>query len=153
MARHVNYDPSTSIEILVSNLGGAIAYRNPVGNKPESIVVEPDGTFKIFLPTMTSMGRDKFTVAHELGHYYLHFPRIHAEDPSSGMKAYRWIEDANPDLQRCEWEANWFAAAFVMPAALFTQLFHQGGKEHVVEVLGVSPKAAEVRAGSLGLAA
>ncbi|MDM9623037.1 ImmA/IrrE family metallo-endopeptidase [Rhizobium sp. S96] len=153
IARHVGYEPETSIEILVSKLGGGIAYRNPVGDKPESIVVEPSGMFKIFLPTMTSMGRDKFTIAHELGHYFLHFPKIHAVDPTAGMKAYRWVEDDNPDLQRCEWEANWFAAAFVMPTEIFTRLFREGGKTKVVSVLGVSPKAAEVRAGSLGLPA
>ncbi|MGO6998290.1 ImmA/IrrE family metallo-endopeptidase [Rhizobium leguminosarum] len=153
IAQHLNYDPESSIEILVSRLGGAISYRNAVGDKPESIVVEPAGSFKIFLPTMTSTGRDKFTVAHELGHYYLHFPIIHADDPEAGMKAYRWVDENNRDLQRCEWEANWFAASFVMPKQLFERLFHEGGKEKVVEVLGVSPKAAEVRAGSLGLAA
>ncbi|WHO77454.1 ImmA/IrrE family metallo-endopeptidase [Rhizobium leguminosarum] len=153
MARYVNYEPEAPIEILVSKLGGAIAYQNAVGDKPESIVVEPNGSFKIFLPTMTSMGRDKFTVAHELGHFYLHFPMIHKADPAAGMKAYRWVEDNNPDLQRCEWEANWFAASFVMPTDLFRRLYEEGGKSKVVEVLGVSPKAAEVRAGSLGLAA
>lgn len=152
LARHIEYDPKGPIEPVVSNLGGGIAYRNAVGQKPESIVIEPKGTFKIFLPTMTSMSRDKFTIAHELGHYYLHFPMIQTQDPNAGMKAYRWVEN-DPDLQRCEWEANWFAASFVMPEQAFRDLWAGGGKSRVAEVLGVSPKAAEVRAESLKLAA
>lgn len=153
LARHIGYDPKGPIEPLVSSLGGAIAYRNAVGQKPESIVIEPRGNFKIFLPTMTSMNRDKFTIAHELGHFYLHFPIIHSQDPEAGMKAYRWIEGSNAEQQRCEWEANWFAASFVMPEELFKDLYERGGRDRVVDVLGVSAKAADVRAESLKLAA
>jgi hypothetical protein len=153
LAVKVRYDPKSPIEPLVSSLGGAIAYRNAIGSKPESIVIEPRGAFKIFLPTMTSINRDKFTIAHELGHYYLHFPIVHAKDPSAGMKAYRWVEGNNAELQRCEWEANWFAASFVMPEVLFMTLYREGGEERVVDVLGVSPKAAKVRAESLKLVA
>lgn len=151
VARAIGFQAGTAIEPLVSNLRGSIAYRNAVGDKPESILVEPDGSFRIFLPTMTSMNRDKFTIAHELGHYYLHFPLIKHEFPLDGMRAYRWVDDANADLQRCEWEANWFAASFVMPSDEFKELFASGGISKVVNALGVSERAAKVRAETLGL--
>lgn len=69
------------------------------------------------------------------------------------MRATRWVDDSDPDLQRCEWEANWFAASFVMPESRFRASFNQGGVPAVVSEFGVSEKAAMVRAKSLDLQA
>jgi Zn-dependent peptidase ImmA (M78 family) len=152
IAREIGYDPEGPIETVVSTVGGSISYQNATGDRPESILIEPNESFKIFLPTLTSMGRDKFTIAHELGHYFLHFPLVQARHPSDGMRAYRWLdENTSADLKRCEWEANWFAAAFVMPDELFRELHSEGGVEEVSHRFGVSMKAAQVRAQSLGL--
>lgn len=152
LAIAIDYDPEGPIETLVSMLGGSIHYRNATGDRPESILIEPNESFKVFLPTLTSMSRDKFTIAHELGHYFLHFPLVQAEYPDDGMKAYRWLdENTSPDQKRCEWEANWFAAAFVMPEQIFRKLHEKGGVENVVARLGVSKKAAQVREQALGL--
>jgi len=154
LAEELGYDPEGPIENVVSQSGGAIQYRNAVGTRPESIKVQPDESFKIFLSTLTSMSRDKFTIAHELGHFFLHFPIVRAEFPGDGMRAFRWLDDDAPeDLKRCEWEANWFAAAFVMPETTFRELHREGGLANVANRLGVSMKAAEVRAKSLALPA
>jgi hypothetical protein len=152
IARMLSYGPGSPIESVVSMLGGAISFRNPVGeSKPESIRVEPDRSFKIFLPSMTSASRDRFTIAHELGHFFLHFPKVQSAYPGDGMKAYRWVEDGEVNLQRCEWEANWFAASFVMPNAAFRESYIANGKARTASLFGVSEKACEVRASSLGL--
>lgn len=152
LAVELDYDPEGPIETIVSGVGGSIHYRNAVGARPESIKVRPDETFKIYLPTLTSMGRDKFTIAHELGHLFLHFPIVRAVYPNDGMRAYRWLdEDASEDMRRCEWEANWFAASFVMPEDLFTKVYNKHGVQGTSIRLGVSMKAVEVRAQSLGL--
>jgi hypothetical protein len=151
VAAEVNYEAGMPIEGLVADLEGAITYRNAVGPRPESIQVEPNRSFEIFLPTMTSMSRDRFTIAHELGHLFLHFPIVQEANPNDGMIAYRWVDDTNPDLQRCEWEANWFAAAFTMPEALFTQLYTASDLSIAASVFGVSEQAVRIRAKSLGL--
>jgi hypothetical protein len=152
VAIELSFDPGDSIESVVSELGGAISYRNPIGEEiPESIRVEPSRKFKIFLSSLTSSSRDRFTVAHELGHFFLHFPLVAQAHPGYGMRATRWVDDSNPDLQRCEWEANWFAAAFIMPEAKVRASFNQGGVYAIVSEFGVSEKAALVRAKSLNL--
>lgn len=152
VARAVSYTPGSPIETVVSSLGGAISFKNPVGeSKPESIRVEADRSFKIFLPSMTSASRDRFTIAHELGHFFLHFPKVQKEFPGEGMKAYRWVDDSDVDLQRCEWEANWFAASFVMPADAFTESYRAHGVGLTAARFGVSEKACSVRASSLNL--
>jgi Zn-dependent peptidase ImmA (M78 family) len=33
--------------------------------------------------------------------------------------ATRWVDETNENLKRAEWEANWFAAAFLMPSGAF----------------------------------
>lgn len=148
----VSYAPGYPIEAVVAQLGGAISYRNPVGEaKPESIRVEPDRSFKIFLSSMTSVSRDRFTIAHELGHLFLHFPKVQKLYPDAGMRAYRWVEDNNPQLQRCEWEANWFAASFVMPEQAFRDNFDGSRLEATALHFGVSEAACKIRAESLKL--
>lgn len=152
LADNFEFEPGDAIESVVTQLGGSIAYRNPVGSeKPESIRVEPTGAFRIFLPSVTSISRDRFTIAHELGHFFLHFPLVKDQSPGCGMKATRWVDENNQALQRCEWEANWFAASFVMPRQIFTSTYRDSGTRGVAERFGVSETAASVRARSLGL--
>lgn len=152
LAGQFSFEPGDSIEAVVASLGGSVAYRNPVGTeKPESIRVEPSGLFKIFLPSVTSLSRDRFTIAHELGHFFLHFPLVQEANPNSGMKATRWVDENNEILQRCEWEANWFAASFTMPLDAFKDAYADGGTRAVAELFGVSETAAGVRARSLRL--
>jgi hypothetical protein len=154
VARSVSYEPGHPIEFVVSNLGGAISYKNPVGEtKPESIRVEPSRDFTIFLPSMTSAGRDRFTIAHELGHFFLHFPLVQQVYPGQGMRATRWVDESDAKLQRCEWEANWFAASFVMPEGLFRQVYTGPASSALAAArFGVSEKAIQVRAKSLSIA-
>jgi hypothetical protein len=105
LAINLEFKAGDPLDPLVSQLSGKITYRNPIGaEKPESIRIEPTGEFEIFLPSVTSLGRDRFTIAHELGHLFLHFPLVQNSRPESGMKATRWVDETNQDLQRCEWE-------------------------------------------------
>jgi Zn-dependent peptidase ImmA (M78 family) len=99
---------------------------------------------------MTSAQRDRFTIAHELGHFFLHFPKVQSAHPDDGMKAYRWVESSDTTNQRCEWEANWFAASFLMPETLFRKLY-VNDIAHCAAAFDVSEKACKVRASSLGL--
>jgi len=151
IAAELSFDAGDPIEAVVSQLGGSISYRNPVGEEiPESIRVEPSRKFQIFLSSLTSSGRDRFTVAHELGHFFLHFPLVAEAYPEFGMRATRWVDAGNPELQRCEWEANWFAASFVMPQQKFIDALENRGLAGTAAMFGVSEKAAHVRAKSLG---
>lgn len=115
------------------------------------MVVRSSTDFTIYLPTMTSPARDRFTIAHELGHLFLHYPTLARDYPGQVMIATRWVDDDDPDQKRAEWEANWFAAAFLMPANAFTQAYRCESPEEVSDSFGVSMQAVTVRAKSLGL--
>ncbi|WP_417848761.1 ImmA/IrrE family metallo-endopeptidase [Thalassoglobus sp.] len=105
-----------------------------------SIFVHGRFDFDICLPKYTSTLRDRFTVAHELGHYFLH-----SNQGEQAIIAYR------SGSTRIEWEANWFAAAFLMPKTLFTKAMKEN--KSIVSIatqFGVSQEAAKVRSEVLG---
>ena len=92
---------------LVHRLGGRVM----VGNGRESLHVNSVGDFIIYLPQMTSSRRDRFTIAHELGHYFLHYLHAKREDPASFGRG---------DRNLVETQANVFASSLLMPAKQFT---------------------------------
>ncbi|NKX75014.1 ImmA/IrrE family metallo-endopeptidase [Rhodobacteraceae bacterium R_SAG3] len=134
---------------LVRENDGKISYKGFLDqDQTDAIVVEPDGKFHITLSSHTGALRDNFTIAHELGHLLLHWPKVKAEHGEVGMKATRRVDEGDDALRRCEWEANWFASAFLMPEALFKELYAKGIAS---QALGVTPAAVRVRAESLKL--
>jgi hypothetical protein len=144
-AREVELQPGEPLEPLVERLGGQVCYKplDDADFDDGSIVVECQGRFTITLPTYTGAARERFTIAHELGHYFLHFPRCGA-----AMAAKRYGSD------RVEWEANWFAAGLLMPSAQFREAWqtYAGDIGKVAALFGVSPRAATIQARNLGLA-
>ncbi len=67
------------------------------------------------------------------------------------MAATRKIRQGDQVQQRAEWEANWFAAAFLMPEQAFRQYRAANGSIATAAKFGVSQSAADVRASTLGL--
>ena len=154
IARELKFKPSDAIELLVLRLGGKIEYKSPTrqdGRLPESIIVRSTKDFTIYLPSMTSPQRDRFTIAHELGHFWLHYPLAAKKVPGLPMMATRWVDELNSELVRTEWEANWFAAAFLMPEVQFRAAYNKGGADFAACEFNVSAHAARVRAKSLSL--
>lgn len=117
-------------------------------DQTDAIVVEPDKSFVIRLSSETGALRDNFTIAHELGHLLLHWPKVRKAHDGCGMRATRRVDESQDSLVRCEWEANWFASAFLMPEADFREAYSVGVAS---ETFGVTQAAVEVRAKTLGI--
>lgn len=117
-------------------------------DQTDAIVVEPDNSFRIRLSSHTGALRDNFTIAHELGHLLLHWPIVRRDNVDCGMRATRRVDDTNEALRRCEWEANWFASAFLMPEEAFRKAYDAG---NAADTFGVTHSAVEVRAKTLGI--
>lgn len=77
-------------------------------------------------------GRDRFTVAHEFGHLFLHSDAAFARTWQSGGKIYC----------NSEWQADTFASALLIDADLLLQCRSVG---EVAERFGVTLDAARVR--------
>jgi Zn-dependent peptidase ImmA (M78 family) len=151
VARNMRYSPASDLSHLVEEFGGRVSIKDfwqLDGTSDESIIVKSATDFEIFVPPHTSPERDRFTIAHELGHYVLHYvlasDRLHAKRPFAASRYGN---------HRVEWEANWFAASLLMPAEKFRSKFtkERGHIGRVAEQFNVSTAAAYVRAKALGL--
>lgn len=143
IGRHhsVYHEGRADLDALLRRLGGKVAY----AESEESLQVRQEGVFTVFLPHFTSVSRDRFTIAHELGHYFLHYRLAGL----SGTKSY-----GRGARNRAETEANVFASALLMPELEFRKWWGQaaGDEWQVARHFEVSPSAAAVRAQVLGLA-
>lgn len=147
VAQHFGYHPGGSLRAFVERLGGTLAYETDASfDASGSILMKPD-RFKIGLPHHTGPLRDRFTIAHELGHLFLHYFGFGYHENEVTMVAQRYGSG------QIETEANWFAAAFLMPAQLFRETWrrHNGNSHLVAEYFRVSEAAASVRASALRL--
>ena len=133
-------DGRADIDAFVAALGGSFEY----AVDEESLHVRGPGDFVIYLPHFTSARRDRFTKAHELGHYFLHYVYRKQQTTASFGRGGR---------DRAETEANVFASALLMPKAQFSRAFTDldGDPWDVAARFDVSPRAAEVRAEVLKL--
>lgn len=138
----VSSSAGESLAAWVKENKGRICYRD--GNS-ETLEVGEDGSFTIFLPQHTSKLRDNFTLAHELGHLFLH-----AGWPNPKAGKYGRCGVRNPQ----EWEANNFAGELLMPEREVKKFVRQNGASphDLAFKFKVSPMAASVRLEVLDLA-
>jgi Zn-dependent peptidase ImmA (M78 family) len=151
IAKQVNYQPGADLFPIVSHLGGRIMVSdlwNTSDSTSGSIRIETDGSFVIALAAHTGLERDRFTIAHEFGHYVLHFLWPRQQGKNVGA-----VEAMRYGTGRVEWEANWFAAGFLMPADTFRQSWSEmrGVLSLLASRFKVSTDAARIRAETLGL--
>jgi hypothetical protein len=105
-----------------------------------SLIIQPGATrFVIRLSPHTTPLRDNFTIAHELGHFVLHYP--HKSPPAVPMLFNRYGSGL------VEAQANRFAAAFLMPAEDFKKSRAQFADDPymIAGHFGVSQPAVSVR--------
>jgi Zn-dependent peptidase ImmA (M78 family) len=105
-----------------------------------SLVIYGQDNFVIWVSPYQSPLRANFTIAHELGHYLLHYKhnQKHEGEP---VVFNRFGSD------EYEWQANRFAAAFLMPKDEFKK-YHEKYNGNLVLLaghFGVSESAVEVR--------
>lgn len=137
------FDPIQEInfENVVRAFGGKIEDGvNPTTG--DSIVVRGKFDFSITLDASATAERKRFTMAHELGHYFLH-----SKQGSNPLKAYRL------GTTLAEQEANFFAANLLMPENEFRKqwasrstLIESSRIAEVAKVFHVSASAAAARA-------
>lgn len=138
-----NSEDCADVRGLVKRLGGRVDVSSSLFND-EALTVHAPGDFTIHLPQLTSDRRDRFTIAHELGHYFLHYLQPERQGPMSYGRGSR---------NQAETQANYFAASLLMPEARFRAAYErlQGDMWKIGDSFGVSPQAAGVRAQVLGL--
>jgi hypothetical protein len=113
--------------------------------------------FKITLPEYGFENRDRFSIAHELGHLFLHMGYLMDPNRWNSIKDFKDSVYYRQGFSLEESEANEFAGAFLMPRDEFIAVArqHQTGNSFnvtgIAEHFHVSPIAAATRGRFLGL--
>ncbi len=151
-AQKLQFRTGGDMGTLVSKLGGKIVIGSSGHEDAESgsIIAKSLNDFTIYLSQFTSLERDRFTIAHEIGHLLLHLPVLKKSNPAATMRATRFVDENDESQKRAEWEANWFAAALLMPNAEFHEASKSGAK-YLQEHFKVSAAAIKARAQSLSI--
>lgn len=145
-AEKTSYIPGVTdiIDYVKKQLHGKIEYTDsPKDSVGGSISVNSQKDFTIYLSKATSHKRDVFTIAHELGHYFLH----------SQLGKIKINARRSDDIDEAEKEANSFAAAFLMPEDRVRKLFSEkdGNISALADAFKVSLTAMNWRCINLGL--
>jgi Zn-dependent peptidase ImmA (M78 family) len=119
------------------SLSGLLAKR---GNHVTILINQSDSPF-----------RKRFTIAHELGHHFLHLEGD-GEILDNEEDLFRTEEHDDDDDRRREVQANQFAAALLMPAEEIRSYYHKGyGLSELARLFNVSESAMGIRLSSLKL--
>jgi Zn-dependent peptidase ImmA (M78 family) len=153
LASSLGYLEHFEISKIVADFGGRVLKKDfwEDGEGDGSLVVKGKFEFEIHIPTHAIEARNRFTIAHEFGHYVLHYrlqeASFEADKTRYPLRASRYGSG------REEWEANWFAAGFLMPREHFSERCRQlGGDEYeLARQFRVSVHAAQVRMQVLNL--
>ncbi|PZX03190.1 uncharacterized protein DUF955 [Celeribacter halophilus] len=105
-----------------------------------------ENRFEIGVNSKHHPNRQRFSMAHEYGHYLLHRGKIH-EMPEGEQILHR-----NGDRNRVEYQANDFAAELLMPEMLVRKSFRSSGGslKKMSDTLCVSKEALKYRLENLG---
>lgn len=145
--------PIINIDEVVIRLGGHIEESFAMNNMSDGSIQKQDDGFIIFVSPFQSAERRTFTIAHELGHLFLHMGyQINGElwEKSDNLVFYEYI---NPEK---ELEANEFASALLMPKNKYKEIMDKNTIGNVVKTkkianfFGVSVSEALNRGISLG---
>lgn len=122
-------DPEFEVEILENSAMDDMAVTFPEKHK---MYIRED----TYQGAIKGNGRDRFTIAHEIGHYILH--DVNSISFARGSEEIKSFESP-------EWQANAFAAEFLMPRALLSGMSQQ----RVSTECGVSAQAAKYQVNAM----
>ena len=132
--------------IVIARRMGVTPYLSRLGDTSGLIVRPTNEQAKIYVNQFESKARQRFTCAHEIGHYV---ERARNRDDAYTFRDRRAGRADTPH----EWYADHFAANLLMPQAVFEECVEVYGAtcDELVDYFGVSISTVNERARSLGL--
>lgn len=155
----LNLIPPIDIELIPSILGGRLEYIEFNDPRLEARIRRDGEKFVIELEKSSlNSERNRFSIAHELGHLFLHMGFIFDEEKWNNKEDYSDSVYYRFGHSEEEYEANEFAAALLMPKEHFQKVCLknlENGTEYnitkIAEAFKVSEEAALTRGRWLGL--
>ncbi|GAB7081300.1 ImmA/IrrE family metallo-endopeptidase [Megalodesulfovibrio paquesii] len=153
----LNLSTPVNVDSVVKQLGGEII-QSTDSSYEARIQKNGDQGFTIELndSAISHDGRRRFTIAHELGHLFLHMGYIINPEKWNRIDTYTDSPYYRQGYTEEEMEAHEFAAALLMPTQQFTPVFlavpeFRTAITNAAIHFGVTDKAAKTRAKWLGL--
>lgn len=151
------YRNFTPIEI-ADDLGIKIAYIDVDDNDFSGAILKiEDGTIALFVNKNDSKNRQLFTIAHELGHFFMHTDDVLRKGIVSYRDASVYTKYNEAERKREE-EANHFAAEILMPKKIFIEFYNEYSFMNITDLVSkmakffnVSEKAIKIRMSYLDL--
>lgn len=145
--------PINNIEEVVRQLGGNVEESLKMDFFADGSVRREGDRFSIIISPFQSEERKKFTIAHELGHLFLHMGYQINDELWNSQEDLTYYRSGESLL---EYQANEFAAALLMPKKSYEEIMSKNidGKyvctSKIAEYFGVSVSAASNRGKFLG---
>lgn len=150
--------PISNMEEVVKLLGGKLSEKDGSSICSDGNIRKENNNndikFEICVPEEQSDNRKNFTVAHELGHLFLHMGYLINDDLWNNFSNSKILNrEGNSEF---ELQANEFAAAFLMPRKLYKEIMDKYSDDNkvligkVAEYFNVSIDAASYRGKWLG---
>jgi Zn-dependent peptidase ImmA (M78 family) len=134
---------------------GAVIRRGPLPSDLSGFLLQDHGRTIIAVNSRQAKQRQRFTIAHEIGHLLLHNFQSHVD---RGFEIYRRDQRSSRAEVAAEIEANQFAADLLMPKRLidaivpkFVDLLNERQIKAIAERFGVSAQALTFRLTNLGV--
>lgn len=117
------------VEAAVSRLGGELCEESALEGKMEALVRKTGERFQIVLCADKPATRKRFSIAHEMGHLFLHMGYLLNPDTWREAQDYQDAVYFRFGYGTEEAEANEFAAAFLMPESEFGKMVERHTKD------------------------
>lgn len=131
--KEANLTPNGNVTLqdFVEDLGGTITL-----DYGDTALTISDTTFTIHIPFTSSPTRDTFLIAHNLGHYYIHY--IHPKQNNQ----YARNHYTHSATGHHEAEANMFAKHLLMPNEQFLEVLSRNNQDitKTAKEYGLSPQ-------------
>lgn len=142
---------------VVTGLGGSLKAKTFDDPTISGMIQKVGGSFEISYNEEHSELRSTFTIAHELGHLFLHMGYLVDPEKWNRINEYRDSPKYRQGYSEEEYEANQFAGSFLMPESEYRQFVKDNSEDHkisidmIAEHFGVSRDAALTRGKWLGI--
>lgn len=127
--------PIYDIESVVKKIGGRICDSTHLSFLTDGTVKKENDSFLITIPASQTSARRNFTIAHELGHLFLHMGYQINEELWEKSDNLMFNEYINPEK---ELEANEFAVAFLMPKEEYIRVAEENSEGNTVFIRKVA---------------
>ncbi len=131
--------------IIAEKLGFTVFKSNFDSDNISGMVINSNDEKAIYINENDSINRQRFTIAHELGHILLH------HNPNE--ESFKEVDfRKNNSFDERETQANSFAASLLMPRTKATEIWYKlQDVDNFADIFQVSKQAASIRLENLGL--